>query len=99
MFNFKVNNLYIYILMLSLASWEIMWGNNINTLGMTLIILTIYLMIVCVIMSINTLKFNIKLFLIILMVLNLILISVFLVGDILSFYILGNRVFIYSDVW
>ena len=103
MFNFKVNNLYIYILMLSLASWEIMWGNNINTLGMTLIILTIYLMIVCVIMSINTLKFNIKLFLIILMVLNLILISVFLVRDILSFYILFEStlipVFIIVLLW
>jgi len=103
MFNFKVNNIFIYIVMLSLATWEIMWGNNTNTLGMILIILTVYLMITCVIMSINSIKFNIKLFLIILMVLNLVLIMVFLVKNILTFYILFEStlvpVFIIVLLW
>jgi NADH:ubiquinone oxidoreductase subunit 4 (subunit M) len=54
-------------------------------------------------MSINSIKYNIKLFLIILMVLNLILVMVFLVKNVLTFYILFEStlipVFIIVLLW
>lgn len=88
MFNFKILNVFIYIIILSLITWNLIKGGNLNGLGLIFIWLTLYLNIICVLISLRSIKNNLNLFLILLLFKTLILIGVFTTNNILIFYIL-----------
>ena len=62
MFNFKVLNLFFYFSLLSIFIWLFVLDAFYYNLGTILIILTIYLNIVCVLVSVDSIKNNISYF-------------------------------------
>ena len=87
MFNFKILNLFFYFSFLSIFIWLFVLDAFYYNLGTILIILTIYLNIVCVLVSVDSIKNNINYFLLLLMILFFILLVLFSTNNVLIFYV------------
>ena len=88
MFNIKLNMLFFYFSSISIFLWLLIISCSILPISLLLIILTAYLMIICVLLSYYTIKSNINLFLILLLCLFIIITGIFITENLLLFYIL-----------
>lgn len=88
MFNIKLNMLFFYFSSVSVFLWLLIVSCSILPISLLLIILTAYLMIICVLLSYYTIKSNINLFLILLFCLFIIITGIFITENLLLFYIL-----------
>lgn len=88
MFNLRSNIITIYFLSLGFCIWDLVNGSKINSLGVIFISLTLFLTLACLLVSLRSINHNINLFLFLLSIQNVILIGVFIIENILFFYLL-----------
>ena len=87
MLNVKTLNLFFYFIGLCFSLWVFVSNNLTYNLGIILISLTAYLNIICVLISMDSIKANLKYFLLLLLILFCILLGLFITENILIFYI------------
>ena len=87
MLNVKTLNLFFYFIGLCFSLWVFVSNNLTYNLGIILISLTAYLNIICVLVSMDSIKANLKYFLLLLLILFCILLGLFITENILIFYI------------
>lgn len=87
MLNVKTLNLFFYFIGLCFSLWVFVSNNLTYNLGVILISLTAYLNIICVLVSMDSIKANLKYFLLLLLILFCILLGLFITENILIFYI------------
>lgn len=87
MLNVKTLNLFFYFIGLCFSLWVFVSNNLTYNLGIILISLTAYLNIICVLVSMGSIKANLKYFLLLLLILFCILLGLFITENILIFYI------------
>ena len=81
-------HLFFYLTNLSIVIWFLINGSKISYLSLSLIGLTAYLNVICLLVSVNSIKVNLNLFLFFIFFLHIILCGIFLTENILIFYIL-----------
>ena len=87
MLNVKTLNLFFYFIGLCFSLWVFVSNNLTYNLGIILISLTAYLNIICVLVSMDSIKANLRYFLLLLLILFCILLGLFITENILIFYI------------
>ena len=87
MLKMKSFNIFFYIICICFSLWVFFSNSLTHNLGTILISLTAYLNIICVLVSMDSIKANIKYFLLFLIVLFFILLGLFVTENILIFYV------------
>ena len=87
MLKMKSFNIFFYITCICFSLWVFFSNSLTHNLGTILISLTAYLNIICVLVSMDSIKANIKYFLLLLIILFFILLGLFVTENILIFYV------------
>lgn len=83
-----------YNLKISLLNFNLNYHVGIDGISLFYIILTVFLLPICILISKNSIKYRVKEFLIILFVIQFLLINVFIILDVFYFYILFESILI-----